>query len=106
MYEDFNSTYQLKEYHYEKSKNNRIKKDYKRGLAHRIRSRGIDQMSDVEIRIVFLPIMQSRIFFAMKRGKLFISMYLLWLMVFQKETFYFGDWIKKPGVAIFSCNDS
>lgn len=33
MYEDFNSTYQLKEYHYEKSKNNRIKKDYKRGLA-------------------------------------------------------------------------
>mgnify|MGYP006998723823 CR=1 FL=1 len=42
----------------------------------------------------------------MKRGKLFISMYLLWLMVFQKETFYFGDWIKKPGVAIFSCNDS
>lgn len=21
------------------------------------------------------------------------------------ETFYFGDWIKKPGVAICSCND-
>ena len=36
-----------------KVKNNRIKKDYKRGLGHRIRSRGIDQMSDVEIRIVF-----------------------------------------------------
>jgi TIGR04076 family protein len=23
----------------------------------------------------------------------------------SKETFYFGDWIKKPGVAICSCND-
>lgn len=22
-----------------------------------------------------------------------------------KETFYFGDWIRKPGVAICSCND-
>ena len=22
-----------------------------------------------------------------------------------KETFYFGDWIRKPGVAIVSCND-
>lgn len=23
----------------------------------------------------------------------------------DKEIFYFGDWIKKPGVAICSCND-
>lgn len=23
----------------------------------------------------------------------------------SNETFYFGDWIKKPGVAICSCND-
>jgi uncharacterized repeat protein (TIGR04076 family) len=23
----------------------------------------------------------------------------------NKETFYYGDWIKKPGVAICSCND-
>lgn len=23
----------------------------------------------------------------------------------QKEVFYYGDWIKKPGVAICSCND-
>jgi uncharacterized repeat protein (TIGR04076 family) len=23
----------------------------------------------------------------------------------KKELFYYGDWIKKPGVAICSCND-
>ena len=23
----------------------------------------------------------------------------------DKETFYYGDWIRKPGVAICSCND-
>lgn len=23
----------------------------------------------------------------------------------EKELFYYGDWIKKPGVAICSCND-
>lgn len=23
----------------------------------------------------------------------------------EKEVFYFGDWIKKPGVSICSCND-
>lgn len=37
-------------------------------------------------------------------------MYLLWHTVpamncFINELFYYGDWIRKPGVAICSCND-
>lgn len=32
-------------------------------------------------------------------------MSLLWRMARGKKFFYYGDWIKKPGVAICSCND-
>ena len=38
----------------------------------------------------------------MKHGKQYISMHLHGA---EKELFYYGDWIRKPGVAICSCND-
>ena len=39
----------------------------------------------------------------MKRGKQFISMYLHWPT--GRQPFYYGDWIRQPGVAVCSCND-
>lgn len=59
----------------------------------------------------------------MKEGQVFMADYAkpegfcdeAWKAVYQyvfalahgsgKEVFYFGDWIRKPGVAICSCND-
>ena len=40
-----------------------------------------------------------------RHGKPFISMHLPSLTVQEDELFYYGDWIRKPGVAICSCND-
>lgn len=59
----------------------------------------------------------------MKEGQVFYADYTkpdglcdeAWKAIYQyvfalahgmgKETFYYGDWIRKPGVAICSCND-
>ena len=59
----------------------------------------------------------------MKEGQVFMADYAkpegfcdeAWKAIYQyvfalahgsgKEVFYFGDWIRKPGVAICSCND-
>lgn len=59
----------------------------------------------------------------MKQGQVFYADYAkpdglcdeAWKAIYQyvfalahgagKETFYYGDWIRKPGVAICSCND-
>lgn len=47
----------------------------------------------------------SRTGCATRRGKPSTSMYSRWHTAREKETFYYGDWIRKPGVAICSCND-
>ncbi len=51
-----------------------------------------------------MPTMQNLKDFVMKHGKQFVNMSLP-LHMGKKEVFYFGDWIKKPGVSICSCND-
>lgn len=49
---------------------------------------------------------QSRKASVMKLGKLSTNTCLPWLMHgADKGLFYYGDWIKEPGVAIVSCND-
>ena len=42
-----------------------------------------------------MPTMPNRKDSVMKPGRLFIG----------NQLFYYGDWIRKPGVAICSCND-
>ena len=49
--------------------------------------------------------MQNRKDFAMKHGKQYISMHLHYLTELKKNYFTMRDWIRKPGVAICSCND-
>lgn len=38
-------------------------------------------------------------------GKPFINMSLPWAHGAEHTLFYYGDWIRTPGVAIASCND-
>lgn len=53
---------------------------------------------------VFMQTMRNRTVSVMKLGRRFISMYLH-LRTAAERIFYFGDWIREPGVAIVSCND-
>ena len=49
----------------------------------------------------------------MKEGQVFYADYAkpegfcdeAWKAIYQYELFYYGDWIREPGVAICSCND-
>ena len=40
-----------------------------------------------------------------KLGKVFFNMYLLLAHGAEKELIYGGVWVRKPGVAICTCND-
>lgn len=52
-----------------------------------------------------MPTTPSRKVFAMRRGKLYTNMFSALAHGAGNQVFYYGDWIKKPGVAICSCND-
>ena len=51
-----------------------------------------------------MPTMPNRKDSVMKPGRLFIYVFAL-AHGAGNQLFYYGDWIRKPGVAICSCND-
>lgn len=52
-----------------------------------------------------MPITPNLTGCVMRHGRRSINMYLPWPTGRARSPFYFGDWIRTPGVAICSCND-
>ena len=89
----------------EKSKDNGVENHFGRRVGKRVRSRRFEGLSDVKSRQVFYADYAKPEGFCDEAWKA-IYQYVFALSHGAGETlFYYGDWIRKPGVAICSCND-
>lgn len=93
-----------KNLNYEKSKDNNFKDKFQQELAEEYGMDGLTVCPLMEEGQVFYADYAKPDGFCDEAWKA-IYQYVFALAHGADEIWYFGDWIKKPGVAIVSCND-